>query len=205
MKTFTPRSARFAPPPIKRTRWPPPTPTRRTARAEARLLELADTQLTAKLPKDAAATYEAIWNEKLLPEKSEETLQRLVTAYHLAGDIPTSEARIATFKQQFPNSNAAAGWYCSAERRMRSRRPKRLPSRTAGRGEDRVRRRRDHVRRGGDEVPRVRPREPRPLRRGACATSRSRTGKRRSRRWRRSRRRSATATCRPRRTCSRTR
>ncbi len=72
-------------------------------RAEA-LLELADTQLTAKLPKDAAATYEAIWNEKLLPAKAEETLQRLITAYHLAGDLATSEARIATFKQQFPNS-----------------------------------------------------------------------------------------------------
>ena len=51
-----------------------------------------------------AATYETIWNEKLLPAKAEETLQRLITAYHLAGDIPTSEARIATFKQQFPNS-----------------------------------------------------------------------------------------------------
>jgi TolA-binding protein len=72
-------------------------------RAEA-LLELADTQLTAKLAKDAAATYEAIWNEKLLPAKAEETLQRLITAYHLAGDLATSEARIATFKQQFPNS-----------------------------------------------------------------------------------------------------
>jgi TolA-binding protein len=68
------------------------------------LLELADTQLTAKLPKDAAGTYEAIWNEKLLPGKAEETLQRLVTAYHLAGDLANSEARIATFKQQFPNS-----------------------------------------------------------------------------------------------------
>jgi TolA-binding protein len=68
------------------------------------LLELADTQLTAKLPRDAATTYETIWNEKLLPSKAEETLQRLITAYHLAGDVPTSEARIATFKQQFPNS-----------------------------------------------------------------------------------------------------
>ncbi len=68
------------------------------------LLELADTQLTAKLAKESAATYETIWAEKLLPLKAEETLQRLISAYHLAGDFATSEARIATFKQQFPNS-----------------------------------------------------------------------------------------------------
>lgn len=68
------------------------------------LLELADTQLTAKLPRDAAGTYEAIWAEKLLPAKAEETLQRLVTAYHLAGDLTKSEEKIAAFKQQFPNS-----------------------------------------------------------------------------------------------------
>lgn len=78
-------------------------PAAKGRRADA-LLELADTQLAAKLPKDAATTYEAIWNEKLLPAKAEETLQRLITAYNLAGDINTSEARIVTFKQQFPNS-----------------------------------------------------------------------------------------------------
>jgi TolA-binding protein len=78
-------------------------PEAKNRRAEA-LLELADTQLSAKLPRDAANTYEAIWNEKLLPNKAEETLQRLISAYHLAGEIQTSEARIATFKQQFPNS-----------------------------------------------------------------------------------------------------
>jgi TolA-binding protein len=78
-------------------------PDAKTRRAEI-FLELADTQLAAKLPRDAAGTYETIWNEKLLPAKAEETLQRLITAYHLAGDLPTSEARIATFRQQFPNS-----------------------------------------------------------------------------------------------------
>ncbi len=60
--------------------------------------------MSAKLAKDAAGTYETIWNEKLLPEKREETLQRLISAYHLAGDLPKSEERIALFKQQFPNS-----------------------------------------------------------------------------------------------------
>jgi TolA-binding protein len=37
-------------------------------------LELADTQLAARQAKDAAGTYEAIWNEKLLPAKNEEVL-----------------------------------------------------------------------------------------------------------------------------------
>ena len=102
----------------------------KTRRAEM-LLELADTQLTAKLPRDAATTYEAIWNEKLLPAKAEETLQRLITAYHLAGDIPTSEARIATFKQQFPNSTlmslvafrSAENAYAKAEAFVKQNKP----------------------------------------------------------------------------------
>ncbi|MFM8271961.1 MAG: tetratricopeptide repeat protein [Gemmata sp.] len=74
------------------------------ARRPGYLLELADTQLTAKLAKEATATYETIWNEKLLPAKAEETLQRLITAYHLAGDTAKSDERIGTFKQQFPNN-----------------------------------------------------------------------------------------------------
>ncbi len=74
------------------------------ARRPGYLLELADTQLVANLAKDAAATYETVWNEKLLPTRGEETLQRLIAAYHLAGDFAKSEERIATFKQQFPNS-----------------------------------------------------------------------------------------------------
>ena len=72
-------------------------------RAEA-LLELADTQLAAKREKDAAATCESIWSEKLLPAKAEEMLQRLITAYHLAGEFQKSDERIADFKQQFPKS-----------------------------------------------------------------------------------------------------
>lgn len=68
------------------------------------LLELADAHLTANQANQAAAIYDQIINEKLLPAKAEEVLQRAVTAYHLAGDVNTSEARVATFKQQFPNS-----------------------------------------------------------------------------------------------------
>ncbi len=78
-------------------------PDARIRRAEI-LLELADTQLTAKLPRDAASAYEVIWNEKLLPNRAEEILQRLIAAFHLAGDFPASEHRIAEFKQKFPQS-----------------------------------------------------------------------------------------------------
>jgi len=95
------------------------------------LLELADTQLAAKHPKDAAATYETIWNDKLLPAKAEETLQRLITAYHLAEDYPKSEERIATFKQQFPNSTlmpivlfrSAENAYAKAEAFVKQKKP----------------------------------------------------------------------------------
>ncbi len=78
-------------------------PAAKGRRAEI-LLELADTHLTAKQPSDAARTYETILNEKLLPERAEETLERLVCALHLAGDLPGSDARAAAFQQQFPQS-----------------------------------------------------------------------------------------------------
>src|SRR5439155_4027466 len=41
---------------------------------------------------------------KLLPNRQEEVLLRLIDAYHLAGDIPASEAKVNQFKQQFPQS-----------------------------------------------------------------------------------------------------
>jgi TolA-binding protein len=68
------------------------------------LLEQADAHLTAKQALQAAQLYDQIANEKLLPAKADEVLQRAATAYHLAGDPTTSEARIATFLQQFPDS-----------------------------------------------------------------------------------------------------
>ncbi len=68
------------------------------------LLELADAQLLAKHPKEAAVLYDQVANEKLLPTRAEELLQRAVDAYHLAGDLVTSEARVAAFKQQFSKS-----------------------------------------------------------------------------------------------------
>jgi TolA-binding protein len=74
------------------------------ARRPDMLLELADAHLTAKQAQAAAQVYDQIITDKLLPAKADEVLQRAATAYHLAGDVNTSEARIATFKQQFPNS-----------------------------------------------------------------------------------------------------
>ena len=68
------------------------------------LLEQADAHLTAGQAAEAAPIYDQIVNEKLLPAKAEEVLQCAATAYHLAGDVNSSEARIVSFRQQFPNS-----------------------------------------------------------------------------------------------------
>src|SRR5262249_7637068 len=50
------------------------------ARRGETLLEMADTQQLARLPRDAVATCMLILDEKLLPERGEEVLQRLATA-----------------------------------------------------------------------------------------------------------------------------
>ncbi|HVL12342.1 MAG TPA: tetratricopeptide repeat protein, partial [Gemmata sp.] len=68
------------------------------------LLELADALLLANKAREAAQLYDQIANEKLLPGRAEELLQRAADAHHLAGDLAASEARVASFKQQFPNS-----------------------------------------------------------------------------------------------------
>lgn len=68
------------------------------------MLELADALLTAAKPADAANTYEALLNEKLLPTRDEEVLQRLIDALHLAGNLQASDNRIAEFRQKHPQS-----------------------------------------------------------------------------------------------------
>ena len=78
-------------------------PGAKTRRGEI-MLELADTHLLAKQAREAAGTYEAVWNEKSLPARQEEILQRMIAAFSLAGDLPASDSRIAAFKQQFPQS-----------------------------------------------------------------------------------------------------
>jgi TolA-binding protein len=74
------------------------------ARRPEMLLEQADAHLIAKQPQQAAQLYDQINNEKLLPAKAEEVLQRSIAAFHLAGDLNASEARVASFKQLYPNS-----------------------------------------------------------------------------------------------------
>ncbi len=74
------------------------------ARRPEILFELADTLLLTNQAQQAAQIYDQLRNEKLLPTRGEELLQRAATAYHLAGDANASDARVTTFKQQYPNS-----------------------------------------------------------------------------------------------------
>ena len=91
----------------------------KTRRGEI-LIELADTQQQAGLSKDAAGIYEAVINEKLLPARDEELLQRRISALHLAGDYPNSDATVLKFQQTYPKStllpivafrNAENAWF----------------------------------------------------------------------------------------------
>jgi TolA-binding protein len=68
------------------------------------LLELADTQQLAKQHREAAATYGQILNEKSLPNRDEEVLQRQAAALHLAGDYTESDKLCLRFQQLFPKS-----------------------------------------------------------------------------------------------------
>jgi TolA-binding protein len=68
------------------------------------LLELADTQQLAKQFKDAAAGYAKLLEEKLLPEREQELLQRQITAHHLAGEYGTSDELCSEFRKKFPKS-----------------------------------------------------------------------------------------------------
>ncbi len=119
--------------------------------------------------KDAAGTYETIWNEKLLPAKAEETLQRLITRRTTSrATSPRSEDRIATFKQQFPNSTlmplvlfrGAENAYAKAEDFAKQKKPE-AKAAFADAGEE--------VRGSGGEVPGVRPRVNRAVRAGRSA------------------------------------
>src|SRR5262249_15266124 len=58
----------------------------------------------AKLYKDAANTYGQVFNEKLLPDRAEEVLQRQITALHLAGEYAESDKLCAAFQQTYPKS-----------------------------------------------------------------------------------------------------
>lgn len=68
------------------------------------LLELADAQQATKAAKEAAATYQQVLNENALPERAEETHQRLATALHLAGQFKESDDACQRFVQAYPKS-----------------------------------------------------------------------------------------------------
>jgi TolA-binding protein len=68
------------------------------------LLELADTQQLVKQYREAAGTYNQVLNEKCLPQREEEVVQRLATAWHLAGEYAESEKICQRFQQAYPRS-----------------------------------------------------------------------------------------------------
>jgi TolA-binding protein len=78
-------------------------PEAKTRRAEI-LLEMADAQQTVKSYKDAAGVYQQLLNDKLLPERTEEIMQRLATAHHLSGDYAASDQVCAAFRTAHPKS-----------------------------------------------------------------------------------------------------
>jgi TolA-binding protein len=78
-------------------------PESKTRRAEI-LLEMADAQQTVKSYKDAVGVYQQLLNDKLLPERSEEIMQRLATAHQLAGDYAASDQICAAFRTAHPKS-----------------------------------------------------------------------------------------------------
>ncbi len=78
-------------------------PQAKTRRGEI-LAEMADTQQLAKQYREAAATYNQVLNEKLLPQREEELLHSLATAWQLAGDLNESDKVCLRFRDTFPKS-----------------------------------------------------------------------------------------------------
>lgn len=68
------------------------------------LLELGDTYQQAGAYKEAAAAYEGILNDKVLPGRDAEVLQRLAESLNLAGDFAGSDKVCARFQQEYPKS-----------------------------------------------------------------------------------------------------
>jgi len=68
------------------------------------LLDLGDTQVRAKLYRDAANTYRTVVAENAVPERTEEAFQRACTALNLAGAYDESDQESAAFEKKFPRS-----------------------------------------------------------------------------------------------------
>ncbi len=78
-------------------------PQAKTRRGEI-LADLADTQQAARQFKEAAATYNQLLNDKLLPQREEELLHSLATAWQLAGEYNESDKVCQRFRDAFPRS-----------------------------------------------------------------------------------------------------
>jgi TolA-binding protein len=68
------------------------------------LLELADALLLTNQAEEAAKLYGRIRNERLLPRRAEEVLQRLVTAWSMNGDASETERFGTEFEKKYPQS-----------------------------------------------------------------------------------------------------
>jgi TolA-binding protein len=73
-------------------------------RRGAALLELADVYQMANQPGEAAVIYRSMLDERTMPRRNEELLQRLVTALHLAGHHDESDQSAAQFEKRYPKS-----------------------------------------------------------------------------------------------------
>jgi tetratricopeptide (TPR) repeat protein len=78
-------------------------PTAKERRGEI-LLDLADTLQLAKQYAQAANSYAQVLNERLLPARDEELLERLAGATHRAGDYAQSDQLCTRFQQTYPKS-----------------------------------------------------------------------------------------------------
>jgi TolA-binding protein len=68
------------------------------------LVELADVQQLAKQFASAVTTYQQVIKENYAADRTEEILQRLATAMHLAGQYDPSDQMCESFKQTYPKS-----------------------------------------------------------------------------------------------------
>jgi TolA-binding protein len=71
------------------------------------MLEIADTLQLLKQYKEAANVYNQMVNEKMLPEREEETFLRLIQAQHLANEFNEADKLVAAFQARFPKSTLA--------------------------------------------------------------------------------------------------
>lgn len=78
-------------------------PEARTRRGQI-LLEIGDTQQHLNQNREAAGTYTQVLNEKLLPDRIEETWQRMIQALHLTGDFNEADAQVTKYLAAFPKS-----------------------------------------------------------------------------------------------------